>query len=281
MGVLSAEPVHLTLTVEDLLRLQAALRLAVVDDETGDPARATVRIGFGQPMETGEDGTLALERLPSGPLDFNVDAQGFIRSQHRIALAPGVTHDWGEVRLQRPARIAGRVVDGDGAPLLVEVVVEPLEGDVGPHNRQLTQTGSGGEFMLPGCPRGRFIVRVGGDDEYKRPGARETIWTSGAVTVDTRLGPRDDVVVVAESPVPFRVEVPPDAAPLQLRLIDSEQRVLRRWAMVPEQFWSLEPRSLKLPQGHFELIAARDGVEVGRWPLHVGSEPGALRVDFP
>lgn len=278
----TAELVHLTLTSEDLQRMQAALRLVVVDDATGDPVQAEIVIGSGPPLETAEDGTLALERLPSGPLGVSVEAPGFTLAWQRVSLAPGVTHDLGEVRLRRPARIAGRVVDGDGAPLLVALVVEPLEGDVGPRQRVFVQSGVGGEFTLPAFfPPGQYIVRVWGDDEQKRPGARDTIWTSTCVTVDTRLGPREDIVVVAERPIPFVVEVPPDAAPSSLRIVDAEGRVLRRWAMVPEQFWSLEPRSLKLPQGRFELIAARAGVDVGRWPLNVGSDPGGLRVELP
>ena len=31
------------------------------------------------------------------------------------------------------------------------------------------------------------------DDEGRRPGAADTLWTSPVVTVDTRLGPRADV----------------------------------------------------------------------------------------
>jgi hypothetical protein len=275
------EPVHLELTLDDLLRLRAALRLVVLDDESGAPVRARVTIGFGSPRDTTEEGGLVLERLPAGPLDLVIDATGFVTSHTRTALFPGESHGFGEIRLRRPARIAGRVVDADGAPLLVEVAVEPLEGDVGPHTRAFTQTGAEGQFELSAFPPGRYTVRVRGDDEAKRPNAPDTIWTSCAVTVDTRLGPRDDVVVVAEPPVPFRVEVPADAAPLQLRLVDVEGRVLRRWAMVPEQFWSLEPRSLKLPRGRFELLASRDGTEVGRWPIDVGARPGALRVELP
>lgn len=277
----TAEPLHLTFTVEDLHRLQAALRLVVVDDETGDPQRAQVTFGSGRPNDTAEDGTLALERLPSGPHTLCVDARGFGSSRAKLSLAPGQTLDLGEVRLRRPERIAGKVIGSDGAPLLVEVVVEPLEGDVGPHNRAFTQSGAEGGFELPGFPAGQYVVRVRGDDEGKRPGARDTIWTSTAVTVDTRLGPSDDVVLVAEPPVPFLVEVPSEAAPLQLCVVDAEGRGIRRWAMVPEQFGSLEPRALKLPQGRFELIVSRDGVEVGRWPIEVGPHPGALRIEVP
>ena len=92
------------LTVDDLLRLHCALRLVVLDDETGFPVRARVQIGNGPPIETAQDGSLAFERLAAGPLALSIQATGFAWPHPRYA-RPCTTH-WRHCRCAGTGRDA-------------------------------------------------------------------------------------------------------------------------------------------------------------------------------
>jgi RNA polymerase sigma-70 factor (ECF subfamily) len=105
----------------------------VVDDVTGAPvAKASVRLGYGYVMDerapaavTDESGTFRIEGIGQNDVGTHrllVAADGYaeaLPSVHdwHLRAKPGEPTDLGEFRLERGARVAGRVVAADGTPL--------------------------------------------------------------------------------------------------------------------------------------------------------------------
>jgi hypothetical protein len=163
----------------------AVLRGRVVDEE-GNPARATVELGYGLVAETGDDGSFIFENLPPRPYTLSarpkvrqtVSAADGRRSElvrtyypsatesgeaGIIALASGEKLDGFEIKLRSTYvyRLRGRVVDGTGKP----VEKAPVE-----LHARTPGGGMGGVFGRAG--RQTFSIRNGPPAAASAPEAR-------------------------------------------------------------------------------------------------------------
>jgi hypothetical protein len=183
----------------------------VVAGTSGDPirnARVTLTPEPPQPpvVLTDGDGTFRLT-APAGNYRVVASKAGYARGDARAAPGEPV-----EVRLNKGAVIAGRVVDESGEPV-VDVKVTALDPDAGhPTTVATAETDDRGEYRLAGLPDGAFVVSVttlgavGVRPTARNPNPRMTYYPSAATIADAqalRVRPGDeregtDIIVPAD-----------------------------------------------------------------------------------
>jgi hypothetical protein len=115
-----------------------------------------------QDVFVGEHPT-ALKRVEPGPCEVIVEAPGFAPSKVTVDVLPGETVTAGPFAFEPGIALAGRVVDGGGAPVAGAVVV-PYENE-----RRAGTSDAAGRFVLPDLSPGPVDLQV------KAAGFPETI----------------------------------------------------------------------------------------------------------
>jgi RNA polymerase sigma factor (sigma-70 family) len=157
----------------------ASVRGRVLDDATSAPvAGASVRLSVKSgtavaDIETGADGTFAVEDLPPGILDpIAVHRRGYLSlpdppsyppTERPIVLASGSSSDV-EIRLKTGAVVRGHVLTSAGAPVAGAKVefFSPMR------RIPAGRSGADGGFRLECLPAGRGMIRAAADEGYPR-----------------------------------------------------------------------------------------------------------------
>lgn len=245
----------------------ASLRARVIGTDGLPLAGAHLRVSspghLDQGGAPGDDGADVVNVLP-GVNKVDVFARDLERYTMHVLVAPGEAVDLGDIVLGNVAKVAGRVVDADGA---------------GVRGRVFWTTVDEWRPPLPMPDRGSARIQDSGDVELQL-GRRRCLVRAmdermrcGYAIVDP--GAAAFTITVAET-TEVRIET---AALLCTRAV-----VVRRKAGDPLHVVRLEPRrrerSLRLPRGQYALDVhdGRGGL-VRRMSLQIGAEP--MHVEVP
>lgn len=146
-------------TADLLLTVRPAARVAgrIVDDATGQPL---TKFTLGRERIEAGDGQFDRPALDGATATLTVRADGFAPFMLGpfSASAPGAVVDVGTVRMERAARIRGRLVDRSGQPVAgVGVEARPVPDDFMLHVPR-TSSGPDGSFELGRLRPGRWCV---------------------------------------------------------------------------------------------------------------------------
>ena len=121
----------------------------------GGASLSLTRVGSKLTAVSAASGEFAFPPAPSGDYEIVVRKEGFLTLRDRVRFLPGGPRLW--VELLEGARVSGRVLDPEGAPL-EGARVEGLAPDVQP-----VRTDAEGHFLLRGLPPGGVRVRASGE----------------------------------------------------------------------------------------------------------------------
>ncbi len=243
-----------TIDDSDLAGSECSATLRVLDASSGEPlpSRASIRRPF-QPSwstatDTGPNGRIELGNLWPGPATLRVEAEGRATVEIPIDLRPRESLQLGDVVMDVPISLSGRIEDPGGSPLALSIGCQLLGDSLQPTRSWRGESDAAGAFRFEDLPRGRYALHVRGDDEGRVPYAARTVWTSTVRIVDARGAAPGPIVLVAESPTEVAVDLTSIARGTRLAVVDAAGATHRR-LRVDRDVWAL-----KLPQGPMTLV---------------------------
>lgn len=159
--------------------------------EEAEPTRATIGVrGFTFPVNgrTDDGGRFEIDQVPSGRVRITASAQGWRAAElSSLEVAPGETLEGLRLVLESGATVAGRVLDGDGRPVIGAMVrVEEQSGSLVRFERpSMATTGGDGRYLLEGVEPGLQLL-VARDRDGARA-AREIEVAPGVNQLDLRI----------------------------------------------------------------------------------------------
>lgn len=182
LGHTGAQPAPL----EIVLRAAASLSGRVVDPG-GTPVSGAVVLSVSRDprshfaaVTTAEDGAFEVPAAPPGRLVLAAEAPGFVRSRPHVAqVAAGQGEEHIFLRLESPVTFAGRLLDGEGAPIAGALV----RTDPGWHGGVRTDTA--GSFAIDGLAEG--IVELEIEIDNRPPVAHAVHVSSHSTREEVRL----------------------------------------------------------------------------------------------
>jgi hypothetical protein len=276
--------VTFTLDPEDLAGLRCELFARAVAAEDGAPLAGKAFLEDDPfPMRAGavvgEDGLVHLgDQLP-GERWFIFQAPGRANLLRRVSLIAGQALELGDVQLHAPVVLAGHVRTATGEPL--EAVLrwgtfDPVKEEVRWVLQTSAESQADGSFRIAGLEPGQWLLQAPGLPE-RGPRPFDPRLASPSVLVDARLGSLSDLELVmhATTTITFASEGAAEPWPAVIVLDEHGLRADATWL----GRYGGESQ-VHLPQGSYELVFKRDGVETERRPLRVGGEPQRIPVVF-
>jgi len=197
------DAVTFVLSLDELRGSFGALRLRIVDAESGEPLtdgrvglHANGQFGTGREI-VDPGGWVAFDAEAPGPRHLSIVVRGHEWVVEQVWIEAGRVNDLGTYRLNKPVSIRGTLRDEQGAPVKAWVSVFPLDR-YDATQRILEKfcwtSDGGGSFEVRPVGRRRYLLRV--NDET---------WCAEPVLVDASAGAVRDVelVVVRGTPVTF------------------------------------------------------------------------------
>jgi hypothetical protein len=280
----SVTEVTFTLDPEDLAGLRCELFARAVAAEDGAPLAGKAFLEDDPfPMRAGavvgEDGLVHLgDQLP-GERWFIFQAPGRANLLRRVSLIAGQALELGDVQLHAPVVLAGHVRTATGEPL--EAVLrwgtfDPVKEEVRWVLQTSAESQADGSFRIAGLEPGQWLLQAPGLPE-RGPRPFDPRLASPSVLVDARLGSLSDLELVmhATTTITFASEGAAEPWPAVIVLDEHGLRADATWL----GRYGGESQ-VHLPQGSYELVFKRDGVETERRPLRVGGEPQRIPVVF-
>ncbi|MFN0008973.1 MAG: carboxypeptidase regulatory-like domain-containing protein [Planctomycetota bacterium] len=162
----------------------------VFSDQPGEVLLARTEFLAGRSMTTDKAGDFEIENLMPGTYRIEVDwsdpANGGEACRSAIPLAEGVRVEGVVIRIERPGRIEGRVMDPDGRPAF-EARVVLKDAATGIARPQAAHTEESGEFSFERVPPGEFVVEVRGEEPARFGEARIGVRAGEAVRAEISL----------------------------------------------------------------------------------------------
>jgi protocatechuate 3,4-dioxygenase beta subunit len=254
-------------------RLLAEARVRVVDAKSGAPLHpAYVELGpcdiGGGGVQTDEDGVAVFKDLLPGPLELSVGGEQHAWFQPGVEIEPAKMNDLGTLRIPGSCRLAGRVVDEEGAPVSVVVTWLYAESTDRPDRIRIhesTRSDSEGRFEFESVLRGKLLLwsLPDGDDQ-----------AIACVTIDTSSGDRNDAVLRVERGRVIGLRFEPAE-------FESAAWILRRSdgvAVRARDGMDRSPVPLRLPDGAYRVEVWRNGAAVGAQEFRVPGDGDLIHV---
>jgi len=256
--------------------LSGELRAELVADEDGRPLAGKAWLNddpfmFGKPLAVEADGLLWIPKARLGRSWLVVRAEGRAVFKRHIELKRGQLLELGELRLKVPVEIKGRVVDGEGKPLVAVLRwgrVDPESSRFKWVRQESAQSVADGSFTLGGLEPDLWSVQVQGLPASS-PRPYEPSLASEVVVVDARGGSVTGLEFRLQKTIPITVVLAAEKPMPRLRVLDDAGGLV----VYQNLGWSGDRTVLHLLPGHFVFELERDGAPTERRDVDVGSEP--------
>lgn len=271
-----------TIDLAQIRKRLSGLVVRVEDAETGRPAAdAWVSLVTAQSTEQAlhpdaEGWIRYKDRLP-GLYKVQVTMKGRAMVLREVELQPGLVADLGTIRIAQGVAIRGRFIDVEGQPQMVGACLTPLSDlfDSSPSAAWMmyvVKVDAEGRFSITYAAAGRYLLKAcdGLAFRTKAPGSKLE-WVP--MVIDTREGPVDNLLIVAERTV--EVALRRGAADLQ----ETSFRILAANGMECDEggFVGATTARVHLVPGAYTLKMLRKREPVREIPFVVGST--AMTID--
>lgn len=262
----------------------ASFMARFVDAQTGEPVEgvqaslSSSGSGSGGRVTSEVDGVVRFANLAPGEYAWTATSQGHARIAERVLVRRGGVTNLGDVPLAPECVLAGRVVDGDGKPVVTDIRATPLDvGDLGIRDSNRVgraRSDADGRFRITALNPGVYAVTVSNrSSQNDDPLVSEIV----RVQVDLNTSPVDDIELRATpaTSIVLRGGGTPMTS-LRYEILDSQDLV-----RTSRRIYGETPVRLPVPQGvhRIRIFDRVSGTVLLDEILEVGSEPVSL--DLP
>jgi hypothetical protein len=258
-----AEEIVFVVPLDRIRALVSGVSVRVVSARDGLPiAGAQVSVEGAEAAVTDAQGEAVLPHVPPGSHQITFEAEGLERRVEWIEVQPGRKNDLGVRELCPATKIAGRVVDENGAPVQLSLQIRALEGAAAGHALPSTEESASdaeGRFVFERAGFRKYLLSVDGDD-----------WAAPVQTVDVRNGVVPEVVVHVAHSMELKLTFPIEPPPGSNYVVDTADGI--PVCVQPPDGW--QPLNVRLGNGEYRARIVAAGRTL--WTRHVIVQPGQM-----
>jgi hypothetical protein len=257
------EEVVFVVPLDRIRALVSGVSVRVVSARDGLPiAGAQVSVEGVEATASDAQGEVDLSNVPPGSHQITFEAEGLERRAEWIEVQPGRKNDLGVRELGAATKIAGRVVDENGAPVQVSLQLRPLDATAAGHALPSTDEAASdgeGRFVFEQSGRRKYLLSVEGDD-----------WAAPVQTIDVGDGAVPEIVVHAAHSMELKLTFPIEPPPGANYVVDTADGI--PVCVQPADGW--QPLSVRLGIGDYRARIVAGGRTL--WTRHVIIQPGQM-----